>query len=181
VAAESSEADGEKVVVTTTRANDITYAFLGGGAAVLAIAAMVTLPGEQWRPTLVDSAWMTAGMAMLCWFGLLGVGGVWRLLSPGPAIHACPESLRLHPSLGPPEVTWREVESIDLFNPGSGPYLGATTRLRIRFKRRHWSTWLWIGGRDLALPLVGLGLTYKQGRAIVKTLRLWLRAADRNA
>ncbi len=180
MAAESSEAGGKKVVVTTTRANDITYAIVGGGAAAVAIAAMVTLPSEQWRPTSVDGALMIAGTVVFCWFSVLGVGGVWRLLRPGPAIHACPEFLRLHPSLGPPEAAWRDVQSIDLFNPGPGPYGGATTRLRIRFKRRHWSTWLWIGGHDLALPLVGLGLTYKQGRAIVKTLRLWLRQADRN-
>jgi len=169
-----------------TRGNDIVFTAIGvSGAALMTWGAAGGLwhvsPSEfqgmrgDWLvvPFIRTFGWQGAvAVATLFsgWAGSLALGALWRLFDHRAAITADEAGVVFHPSLQKTRLRWDEVQAVRL---STGPY----AKLEIEFSGRFWSTWGWLTSQRLSIPLVALGLTYREGTRTVRTMRGWMKIA----
>jgi hypothetical protein len=97
------------------------------------------------------------------------VQGAWRLLDRRPAIVADASGVRFHPSFRRDALDWSEVKTVRV--AGARP-----SQLRFDFDRSFWSVSCPLRGRQLAVALRSLNLSYREGEAVAAQLRQWMKA-----
>lgn len=181
VKANSEPITAQSVELRTTKANDICLTLVG---AILGPLELWGALAWVWSPDFDRTARNVRGGALLIWvrdtfgpaplsigiglfgFWLLctGIGGVWRLIDRGPAISADTDGFRFHPSVCARSVPWEQVRYIRDVE-------GTPAQIRIGLARRFWSPLAWITARSVRLNRIGLGLSEREAREIVRELK----------
>jgi hypothetical protein len=168
------------VAIYTTRANDVALATIGillgslglwGGCVGMWHATPADFQGVRGEGfvRLLFSIFGPQGMAVAAgllgvWASCLGVGGIWRLLRPGPAVVADGEGIKFHPSIGPKIARWIDVRSIRWVRRAPG-------EIEINLNLRTWSFWNWTTSKRIRLNHVAIGLSWKEAAMIVRAMR----------
>lgn len=175
-----------RVEIRTTRANDIA---LGLCALLLSPLWFWGVLGGTWHMTRDDMrgrgewfalpfydvfGWrgVVAVTAVLAfWATCLGLGAAWRLWDQRSAVVADQDGIRFHPSLGPSNVPWSDIQSIRWVRGAAPP------EIEIRLGRRFWSFWNWATSPRIRLNHIAIGLSQREGARRVKALKVLMKRA----
>jgi hypothetical protein len=156
------------ILLWTTRRSDIADLVIGSAFGSFYLCGEIVL----WWPTTLASEGLSPGRiitaallpAWVAWGLCMAAGAVSRLRDTRPAMRADQHGVRFHPSLGPAATPWSQVRSVRIVP------MGRSSALDIALNHRHWSAWAFLPSTHVRLHLASVGLTYRDGRQVVRVL-----------